>query len=51
MLCDRALLGGYSARTARIGDELVATAAEGLDLKPAARSRSMIGRLLGRPGS
>ena len=52
MLCDRALLGGYSARTARIGDEIVATAAEGLDLKPAARSqRSVIGRLLGRPGS
>jgi general secretion pathway protein A len=35
MLCDRALLGGYSAQTARIDDDLVTTAAEGLDLKPA----------------
>ena len=34
LLCDRALLGGYSARTNRIGPKLVAKAAEGLDLAP-----------------
>jgi general secretion pathway protein A len=34
MLCDRALLGGYSAETNRIDEDLVLTAAEGLDLKP-----------------
>lgn len=33
LLCDRALLGAYSAQTTRIGRELVETAAEGLDLK------------------
>jgi len=33
MLCDRALLGGYSAQTNRIDEDLVVTAAEGLDLK------------------
>ena len=32
LLCDRALLGGYSARTNRIGPTLVTKAAEGLDL-------------------
>ena len=32
LLCDRALLGGYSARTNRIGPNLVSKAAEGLDL-------------------
>ena len=36
MLCDRALLGGYSAQTTRIDEDLVVTAAEGLDLKPVA---------------
>ena len=52
MLCDRALLGGYSAQTARIDEDLVATAAEGLDLKPVARpQRSMIERLFGKPGA
>jgi general secretion pathway protein A len=35
MLCDRALLGGYSAQTARIDEDLVNTAAEGLDMKRA----------------
>jgi general secretion pathway protein A len=35
MLCDRALLGGYSAQTTRIDEDLVEIAAEGLDLKPA----------------
>jgi general secretion pathway protein A len=50
LLCDRALLGGYSAQTARIDEDLVAVAAEGLDLKPvAARSpRTIFDRLLGR---
>jgi general secretion pathway protein A len=33
MLCDRALLGGYSAQTTRIDEHLVKKAAEGLDLK------------------
>ena len=32
LLCDRALLGGYSARTARITPQMVAAAAAGLDL-------------------
>ena len=33
LVCDRALLGGYSARTARISPEIVAAAAAGLELK------------------
>ena len=33
MLCDRALLGGYSAQTTRIDEPLVTNAAAGLDLK------------------
>jgi general secretion pathway protein A len=50
MLCDRALLAGYTAQTTRIDEDLVVTAAEGLDLKPLARSsRSIFTRLLGRP--
>ena len=49
MLCDRALLGGYMAQTTRIDEDLVATAAEGLDLKPPVRSqRSLFSRLLRR---
>jgi general secretion pathway protein A len=32
LLCDRALLGGYSARTNRIAPEMVTAAAAGLDL-------------------
>ena len=32
LVCDRALLGGYSARTNRITPEMVASAAAGLDL-------------------
>jgi general secretion pathway protein A len=32
MLCDRALLGGYSAQTTRIDEPMVKVAAEGLDL-------------------
>lgn len=35
LLCDRALLGGYSAQTTRIDENLVMSAAGGLDLKPA----------------
>ena len=50
MLCDRALLGGYTAQTTRIDEDLVVTAAEGLDLKPLVRSqRSIFNRFLGRP--
>jgi len=49
MLCDRALLGGYTAQTTRIDEDLVVTAAEGLDLKPLVRSqRSIFSRLLRR---
>jgi general secretion pathway protein A len=33
LLCDRALLGGYSARTARITPEIVTAAAETLELR------------------
>ncbi|MBI2188004.1 MAG: AAA family ATPase [Acidobacteria bacterium] len=35
LLCDRALLGGYAARTTRIDVNIVTRAAEGLDLAPA----------------
>lgn len=45
LLCDRALLGGYSARTNRITPEMVTTAATGLDL---AKSRLSIGTWLRR---
>ena len=49
MLCDRALLEGHSARAESIGEDLVATAAEALDLKPLVRpQRSILKRLLGR---
>jgi general secretion pathway protein A len=34
LICDRSLLGAYSARTNRVSHELVARAAETLDLKP-----------------
>ena len=39
MICDRALLGGYSAQTTRIDVDIVAAAAAGLDLAPAAPAR------------
>ena len=49
VLCDRALLEGLSAQTERISEELVANAAEALDLKPLVRpQRSILNRLLGR---
>lgn len=49
MLCDRAMLGAYSAQTARIDEDLIVTAAEGLDLKPLVRSQpSILARLFGR---
>jgi len=49
MLCDRSLLGGYSAQTTRIDEDIVATAAEALDLKPAiAESSSWFTHLFGR---
>jgi general secretion pathway protein A len=38
LLCDRALLGGYSARTARITPQIVATAAETLELRAPGRT-------------
>ena len=41
LLCDRALLGGYSERRNRIADELVLKAARGLDL--GAPRRSVLG--------
>jgi general secretion pathway protein A len=52
MLCDRALLGAYSAQTARIDEGIVETSAEGLDLKAArpVERRFWFTRLLGRPG-
>jgi general secretion pathway protein A len=47
MLCDRALLGAYSAQTARIEPQMIRAAAEGLDLKsPEPDTRSWFGRLL-----
>jgi len=46
LLCDRALLGAYSAQTARVTPEIVDVAAEGLDLKAAdAESSSWLGRM------
>ena len=39
LLCDRSLLGGFSAQTTRIDHDIVATAAEGLDLAPAEPER------------
>lgn len=45
LLCDRALLGGYSARTNRITPDMVTTAAAGLDL---AKPRLSIGSWLRR---
>ncbi len=45
LLCDRALLGGYSARTNRITPEIVTAAAAGLDL---VKPRLAIGRWLRR---
>jgi general secretion pathway protein A len=41
LVCDRALLGGYSARTSRIAPHMVTAAAEGLDL--AIQRRSVFG--------
>ena len=37
LLCDRALLAGYAARTNRIGPEMVVRAAESLDLRTRSR--------------
>jgi general secretion pathway protein A len=46
LLCDRALLGAYSAQATRIDPGIIDVAAEGLDLKPAAaESISWFGRL------
>jgi hypothetical protein len=46
MLCDRALHEGYTARTTLINEDLVTSAAEGLDLKPLS-PRSIFTRLFG----
>jgi general secretion pathway protein A len=47
LLCDRSLLGAYSAQTARIDADIVSGAANGLDLLPAAPERtSWFSRLL-----
>jgi len=43
LICDRALLGGYSARTNRITPEIVAAAARGVDL--VAPGHSIFGRV------
>jgi len=52
MLCDRVLQGGSSAQATRIEEDLVAAAAEELDLKPPVRAqRSILSRLLGRSRS
>ncbi len=49
LLCDRALVGGCSAQTTRIEEDLVAAAAQELDLKPLVRTqRSILSRFLGR---
>jgi general secretion pathway protein A len=40
LLCDRALLGAFAAQTTRIDADMVATAAEGLDLKTAEAERA-----------
>ena len=39
MLCDRALLAGYTAQTTRIDEGMVTTAAEALDLRPVEQKR------------
>jgi general secretion pathway protein A len=50
LLCDRALLAGYAARTGRIGPELIAAAAESLDLaRPPSRSLAGVGRRVAVP--
>jgi general secretion pathway protein A len=52
LLCDRALLAGYTAQTTRIDEDLTAKAAEALELKPLVRSqRSILNRILGRQRS
>jgi len=52
LLCDRALLGGYSAQTTRIDESILAAAAEGLDLKPvSAPKSSWLKQLIGRRSS
>ena len=49
LVCDRALLGGYSARTRRITPDMVAAAAQGLDL--ARPRRSVVGWVKRRAAS
>lgn len=50
LMCHRALMAGSNARATAIGAEQVTSAAEGLELKPAAAGRkSWFGRLRGGP--
>jgi general secretion pathway protein A len=50
LLCDRALLGAFSAQTTRVEADIVVTAAEGLDLKAPEPARvSWFSRLLRGP--
>jgi general secretion pathway protein A len=52
MLCDRVLVEGYSSQTTHIDEDLVASAAEALELKPLVRPRrSIFTRLFGRSRS
>jgi len=52
MLCDRALVGGYSAQASRIDETILTAAAEGLDLKPVKAARtSWLKQLIGRRSS
>ena len=53
LLCDRSLLGGYSLRTTRIDENLVMSAAEGLELRPAVSRHkwSLFNRLLRGAGA
>jgi len=39
LVCDRALLGAFSARVSRVTHDLVERAAETLDLRPVQKSR------------
>jgi general secretion pathway protein A len=51
LLCDRSLLGGYSAQTTRIDADIVSAAAEGLDLVPAEPvKQGWLSRLVGGRG-
>jgi general secretion pathway protein A len=48
MVCDRALLAGYSAQTSHIDEAMVSTVAEGLDLGQSMPDRTWLSRVFGR---